>query len=105
MMTNAQPSQSVDPAPEGGETRDKIRFLFSVFLLAGIVSGGMGFVRWQSSHFLGLIDFGFSAFSLALLFYLRSRPQYVETISTVALLLCYILFLAVYLLAVNNTMR
>ncbi len=93
------------PAPEGEEAIYKIRFLFSVFLLAGIVAGAMGFVRWPASHLLGSIDFGFAALSLVLLFYLEGHKQHVEAIGTLALLLSYILFLAIYLLAPHNTMR
>ena len=104
-MTNAKPRRFDGPTPDGDETRYKLRFLFSVFLLAGIVSGGMGFVRWQSSHFLGVVDFSFAALSFVLLFYLRSHKQYVETICNLALLLSYILFSAIYILAPYNTMR
>ena len=87
------------------ETRHKIRFLYSVFLLAGIVAFGMGFVRWQSSVLMGAIDFLFSGLNFSLLFYLRHHRQKVELVSNWAVSLCFALFLAIYLLAPYNTTR
>ncbi len=83
----------------------KITFLNSVFLMAALVAFGMGFYRWQHSALMGAIDFGFSAVSVALLYYLKSHKGKVEIISTVAIILAFLLFLAVYLLAPYNTMR
>ena len=103
---NAAPFWFDSQAPEDDETRYKRRFLYSVFLLAGIVAGGMGFVRWrQSSAVLGTIDFVFAALSFALIFYLGRHRQYVEIISTLALTLSFALFFAIYLLAPQDIMR
>ena len=99
------PSWFNNPIPKVDETTYKSRFLYSVFLLAGIVAGGMGFVRWHSSTLMGLIDFAFAGLNFALLFYLRRHKQYIEIISTLAITLSFILFLAIYVLAPYNTMR
>ena len=104
-MTNATPSRSDSHVPEDDETRHKTGFLYSVFLFAGIVASGMGFVRLQSNILMGLIDFVFAGLNFALLFYLSRHKQHIEIVSTLALTLSYVLFLAVYLLAPYNTMR
>ncbi len=83
----------------------KIDFLSSVFLLAAMMAFGMGFYRWRFSPLMGSLDFGFAVISVALLFYLKRHREKVETISTVALLLCFLLFAALYLLAPYNPMR
>lgn len=89
------------------EQRDryKIIFLNSVFLLAGIVAFGMGFIRWRSSVMMGGIDFGFSVINFSLLAYLHRRRDQVERVASIALVLSFGLFLAIYLLAPYNTMR
>lgn len=104
-MTNATPSRFDSHVPEDDETRHKTGFLYSVFLFAGIVASGMGFVRWQSSTLMGAFDFSFAGLNFALLFYLSRHKQHVEIVSTLAITLSFVLFLAVYLLAPNNTMR
>ncbi|MBS1139247.1 MAG: Response regulator receiver:ATP-binding region, ATPase-like:Histidine kinase N-terminal [Proteobacteria bacterium] len=91
--------------PGDEESKAKIAFLYSVFLMAGVVAGVMGFVRWQTSVTMGIVDFGFAAFNFGLLLYLRRNPQKIELVSTLSLSLSFILFLAIYLLATNNTMR
>ncbi len=83
----------------------KVAFLNSVFLMAALVAFGMGFYRWQQSPLMGAIDFAFSAISAALLYHLRYHNDKVELISTVAIVLAFLLFLAIYLLAPYNTMR
>jgi len=65
----------------------------------------MGFVRWHSSTLMGLIDFVFAGINFALLFYLSRHKQYVEIVCTLALTFSFALFLAIYLLAPQNTMR
>ncbi len=85
--------------------RHKILFLNSVFLLAGVVAFGMGFVRWQSSVVMGLIDFIFSALAIGLLFYLRRHNDKVAIVSTLALIFSYLLFMAIYLMAAYNSTR
>ncbi|NTV96120.1 MAG: response regulator [Thiobacillus sp.] len=87
------------------EDRQKIRFLNSVFLLAGVVAVGMGFLRWPSSPLLGLFDFVFAAGSFALLAYLSRHRQQVETVASIALMLCFGMFFAVYVLAPYNVTR
>jgi hypothetical protein len=93
------------PFSLGEEAGHKIRFLYSVFLLAGIVAFGMGFVRWQSSVLMGAIDFLFSALNFSLLLYLRRYKQKVDLVSNWALALSFALFLAIYALAPYNTTR
>lgn len=83
----------------------KVDFLNSVFLMAGLVAFVMGFYRWQQSPLMGAIDFGFSAVSIAVLYYLKRHKEKVELISTLAIVLSFLLFFAVYLLAPYNTMR
>ena len=83
----------------------KILFLNSVFLLAGIVAFGMGFIRWHASVTMGMIDFGYAGLSFALLAYLHWHPDKVEPVSSIALALSFGLFLALYILAPYSTMR
>jgi len=83
----------------------KITFLSSVFLLAGVVAFGMGFYRWQYSHVMGALDFAFSLMNVALLFYLSRHKEKIELVSNVAIASCFLLFLAIYLLATYNVMR
>ncbi|HZV55746.1 MAG TPA: ATP-binding protein [Rhodocyclaceae bacterium] len=104
-MTTDTPIRVNTRTPEEQEIGYKTRFLHSVFLLAGLVASVMGFVRWQSSALMGMIDFAFAGLSFALLFYLSRHKQHVETISTLALTLSFLLFMAIYLLAPHNTMR
>ncbi|MDD5470825.1 MAG: EAL domain-containing protein [Sideroxydans sp.] len=85
--------------------RYKVVFLNSVFLLAVVVAFGMGFYRWQHSALMGAIDFAFSIGGLLALAYLRRHKEKVELVSTVAIAMAYLLFLAIYLLAPYNTMR
>ncbi len=83
----------------------RVTFLNSVFLLAGIVATGMSFFRWQTSPLMGMIDIAFALCNFALVFYLRHHKEKVAILCTVALLLSYSLFTALYLLAPNNTTR
>jgi diguanylate cyclase (GGDEF)-like protein/PAS domain S-box-containing protein len=87
------------------QIRYKVVFLNSVFLMAVLVAFGMGFYRWQQSFLMGAIDFAFSIGGLFALAYLRLHNEKVELVSTVAIVMAYLLFLAVYLLAPYNTMR
>ena len=84
---------------------NKVVFLNSVFLFAGIVAFGMGFFRWQSSVVLGSIDFVFSLCSFTLVYYLNNHKERVASIGSIALALSYCLFTAIYLLAPYNTSR
>lgn len=83
----------------------RVDFLNSVFLLAAVIAFGMGFYRWQYSPLMGMIDFGFSLIGLAALYYLKRHREQVELVSTVAIVLAFLLFFAIYLLAPYNTMR
>ncbi|PKO84080.1 MAG: hypothetical protein CVU17_05750 [Betaproteobacteria bacterium HGW-Betaproteobacteria-11] len=83
----------------------KVDFLNSVFLLATVVAFGMGFYRWQHSHLMGAVDFGFSAIGIGALTYLRWHREKVELISTLAIVLAFVLFFTIYMLAPYNTMR
>lgn len=99
------PSGSPQLTPISGENRYKVNYLNSVFLFAGVVAFGMGFIRYQSSALMGLLDFGFSITAFALLGYLWRHPEKVETLSSIAIACCFILFFAIYLLAPYNTTR
>ena len=103
MPASPQPIEQIAPMDE--ESKAKIGFLYSVFLLAGLVASVMGFVRWQTSVAMGIVDLVFAGFNFGLLLYLRRNPQKVEIVSTLSLSLSFVLFLAIYLLATNNTMR
>lgn len=85
--------------------RYKIDFLNRVFLFAGVVAFGMGFFRWQDSVLAGIIDFVFSVLCFSLLFYLRQHKEKVEVVCSIALVLSYILFFAIFMLAPLNTTR
>lgn len=85
--------------------KHKVDFLNSVFLLAVVIAFGMGFYRWQYSPLMGMIDFSFSLFGLAALYYLKWHREQIELVSTVAIVLAFLLFFAIYLLAPYNTMR
>lgn len=83
----------------------KVLFLNSVFLFAGVIAFGMGFYRWQESVLMGVIDFIFALSNFCLVYYLNRHKQQVETISSIAIALAFILFTALYLLAPYNTTR
>lgn len=85
--------------------KHKVAFLNNVFFFAAIVALGMGFVRWQESRLMGMIDFGFSGLSFALLYYLRQHKEKVDLLSSLALILSFILFFAIFVLAPYNTTR
>ncbi|WP_283745453.1 GGDEF domain-containing phosphodiesterase [Sideroxydans sp. CL21] len=85
--------------------RYKLKFLNSVLFLNGTAAFLMGFIRWQASATMGMIDFGFAGLCLAFLVYLYRYPGKVEQVSSTVLVLSFVLFMAVYLLAPYNTMR
>lgn len=89
------------------ERRVRYQFIFlnNVFFFAGIVALGMGFVRWQHSAIMGMIDFGFSIIGFSLLYYSRHHKENIEWVSTIALILAFILFYSIYLLAPYNSLR
>lgn len=83
----------------------KVAFLNGVFLLDGFVAFVMGFIRWQSSMTMGLIDFCFAGLCAALLVYLKRHQDKVEQLSSIVLVFSFGLFFAIYVLAPYNTMR
>lgn len=83
----------------------KFIFLNNVFFFASVVAFFMGFIRWQQSAVMGMIDFGFSGVSMALLYYLHHHKNKIEFLGSLALGLSFILFYSIYLLAPYNTMR
>ena len=85
--------------------KHKIIYLNSVFLLAALIAFAMGFYRWQISPVMGVIDFGFSGISFALLYYLKKHRDKVELISTIAISLSFALFYVIYLFAPYQTTR
>ncbi|HHF7380215.1 TPA: GGDEF domain-containing protein [Legionella anisa] len=95
--------------PQFSEAEQGIRhqfiFLNNVYFFASLVAFIMGFVRWQESAVMGMIDFGFSGISIALLYYLHSHKNKIELLGSIALSLSFLLFFSIYLLAPYNTMR
>jgi diguanylate cyclase (GGDEF)-like protein/PAS domain S-box-containing protein len=85
--------------------RYKFTFLSSVLALNGMITFGMGFIRWQAGMTMGMIDFGFAGLCLALLVYLYRHRDQVELLSSITVALSFCLFLAVYIFAPYNTMR
>ncbi len=83
----------------------KVVFLNSVFLLAGLVAFVLGFVRIRINPALGAIDFVVAALSVTLLAYLNRHKDKVEVLASIALLLSFLLFSAIYLLAPENPTR
>lgn len=83
----------------------KFIFLSSVLLLDGIVAFVMGFFRWPISSVMGAIDFVFAGLCFALLAYVRRHREKAEESGSIALVLSYLMFLAIYILAPYNTMR
>ena len=91
---------SDQPLPEGEQRlKYKVAFLNSIFLLAALLSCGIGLYRWQISPVLAAMDFAFSAVGFSLLYYLKRHRERVELIGSIALALLFLLFYAVYLLA------
>ncbi len=91
--------------PGSEEAAYKLRFLYPLLLLAGLAAMFMSFVTRHNSVLLAVVDLGFTAFSFCLLIYLSRHKHRIEAVSTLALLLASILFVAVYLLAPLNRMR
>ena len=85
--------------------RYKFIFLSSVFLLDGIVAFVMGIFRWQVGTTMAMIDFGFAGLCFVLLAYLRRHQEHVEPLGSVVLVLSFVMFSAIYVLAPYNTMR
>lgn len=85
--------------------KHKIVFLNSVFLLAGVVAFGLGFIRMQASLLLGSIDLVFAVLNFSLLIYLDRHKDKIEIVASIALALCFLLFFAIYLLAPYNPTR
>lgn len=83
----------------------KFNFLSSVLVLDGLVAFVMGFMRWQASVTMGMIDFSFAGLCLALLVYIYRHPGKVEQMSSIVLVFSFGLFFAIYVMAPYNTMR
>jgi diguanylate cyclase (GGDEF)-like protein len=87
------------------EREYKFVFLVNVFSFAALVAFFMGFVRWQESVLMGMIDFAFSGVAFGLLYYLRFHKEKIELVSTLALIASYLLFFTLYLLAPYSSVR
>jgi diguanylate cyclase (GGDEF)-like protein/PAS domain S-box-containing protein len=85
--------------------RYKLAFLNGIFLTAALLALGLGFFRWQPSPVLAAFDFGFALIAFALLYYLRGHPEKVELAGSIALVLAFILFFAIFMLAPYQTNR
>lgn len=84
----------------------KYKFVFvnNIALLTILITFSMGFIRYyQNSLVMATIDFSFSFFGILLLYLLRKRPDMIERISCVLLLLAYILFTALFLFSDHST--
>lgn len=86
--------------------RHKIIFLNTVFLFGGLLTFGMSIFRWLNSKpIVGLVDLIFSITCFLLVAYLNRNKHHVEIISFYALLLCFSLFYALYLIANDSSLR
>ncbi|MFZ2162875.1 MAG: EAL domain-containing protein [Sideroxyarcus sp.] len=74
-------------------------------MLNGFITLGMGFIRWQTSVPLGIIDFCIAGLCLALLAYLQRHRSKFELLSTITVVLTFGQFMAIYIFASNNAMR
>jgi diguanylate cyclase (GGDEF)-like protein/PAS domain S-box-containing protein len=83
----------------------KVTFQNNLFILAMAITFGMGFIRWQESILLGMVDFGFCMLSICMLYFLRHHREKIETITAISLSLFFLLFYAIYLLAPHNPTR
>ena len=83
----------------------KLTFLKTIFLVAALMALAVGLYRLPSAPALAAFDFAFSLAGFTLVPYLRRHPEKVELIASVALVLAFILFLAIYLLAPYQTNR
>jgi len=83
----------------------KLTFLKTIFLVAALMALAVGLYRLSSAPALAAFDFAFSLAGFTLVPYLRRHPEKVELIASIALVLAYILFLAIYLLAPYQTNR
>lgn len=94
--------------PELNDTvnvRYKAIFLNNVFTFAGLASLAMGLVRWNLHPFLGKVDLVFAGLAFTLLWLLHRQKKMVELIASIALWLCFVQFLTVFLLAHDNATR
>jgi len=86
--------------------RYKLLFLNSVFLFAGVSAFGMSFVRWHSATpAIAIADLVFSAIAFFLLYYLNNNKDKIELLGFFALLVTYLLFFSLYLVANDNPAR
>jgi diguanylate cyclase (GGDEF)-like protein/PAS domain S-box-containing protein len=103
--TNASMHSGPFSLEQEKEDKAKIAFLNNLFILAGVITFGMGFVRLQESITLGLVDFGFCLFSAVMLYFIHNHQKQIELITSVSLALFFLLFITIYLLAPNNPTR
>ncbi len=87
------------------EVMAKVTFQNNLFVLAMVITFGMGFIRWQESVLLGMVDFGFCALSICMLYFLRHHREKIDIITASSLSLFFLLFYAIYLLAPHNPTR
>jgi len=105
MTTPASSPPVARSTEEDSYLRYKVVFLNSIFGLAAAFSLGIGIFRVAQTPLLAAIDFVFAGAAVALLAYLRHHRQRVEGIATLALVMAFALFLAIYLLAPHQTNR
>ncbi len=84
----------------------KYLFLNNIIGFASFVAFIMGFVRIDQNYFLlGSIDIVFALVFISLLLRLRASKDNIESISKALIFLAYLLFLAIYLFANNQSTR
>lgn len=84
----------------------KYKFVFvnNIALLTILITFLIGFIRYQQNNVvMATVDLSFSFFGILLLYLLRKRPDMIERISCVLLLLGYILFTVLFLFSDHNT--
>ena len=77
----------------------KLSFLNTIFLVAALTALGIGLYRLPSAPVLAAFDFAFALAGFTLVPYLKRHPGKLELIASIALVLCFVLFFAIYLLA------
>jgi len=93
------PESDTIPLESEQSLKHKVAFLKGVFVLEAFVALGIGVIRWPQNPTLATIDFAYSLASFALRYHLGRHERQVNAMASVALVLSFLLFYAVYLMA------